>query len=178
MSTRTTAHDVEVSLLSRREFLYYLGGMSAALFAAGTCGLLYQYVTRNVPLEQQQGVINVNPDLLHLDLSPAFVREAATYLSRSDGGVIALVRACVFDETGVIWVWLNNRYECPRCGSKYRLDGTYIEGPATRGLDRFRVWVKTSEGRLSASEGQPISVDDAVQVFIDTRTIFPGQPRS
>jgi hypothetical protein len=182
MNTSTTPHTPEVALPSRREFLYYLGGISAALFSAGACGLLYQYVTRNVPLEQQEGVYEINLEMLPSVFEPVSIPEAKTALSIFESGLLALNKVCVFDapnydKTQVVWVGINNRFECPVCGSKFKLDGTFIEGLAPRGLDRFGLWIRTPEGRLIASEGEPISIDDAVQIFIDTRVKIPGQPR-
>lgn len=182
MSANPTVPSPEVELPSRREFLYYIGGISAALFSAGACGLTYQYITRSVPLEQQEAVYKVGIEMLSSMFEPVTVREAQAALSMFNDGLLALSKICVFDasnydKTQVIWVGINNRFECPVCGSKYELDGTFIEGPAPRGLDRFGLWVRTPEGRLIASEGEPIAIDDAVQIFIDTRVKIPGQPR-
>ena len=37
------------------------------------------------------------------------------------------------------WEAKDGQFECPKHHSKYRPDGTFIEGRATRGLDRFSV---------------------------------------
>jgi cytochrome b6-f complex iron-sulfur subunit len=168
----------EEMLPSRREFLYYLGGLSAALFSAGTCGLIYQYVARSVPFERQDGVYDVDLEMLPVRL-PVSIPEVRAWLILTPEGLLSLSGICSFRQDAFPkWVDVNNRFECPNCGSKYKLDGTFIEGPARRDLDRFGLWIRTSEGSLIASEGEPVSVDDAVQIFIDTRVKIPGQPRA
>ena len=42
------------------------------------------------------------------------------------------------------------RFECPCHGSKFQFDGTYIEGPAPRDLDRFVVQLVDAEGKVVA----------------------------
>lgn len=170
---------------SRREFLYYLGGASAALFSVGTCGLLYQYITRNVPLEQQEDVYEVDMAMLSTDFRATGIVEAKAFLSKLDDGLVALNGICTFryksshyDMASVKWVEIYNAFACPICGSRYELDGIYIHGPAQRSLDRYGMWVRTAEGRLVASKGEPISVENAAQIFIDTRVIIRGQPHS
>src|SRR5690606_39106707 len=129
------------------------------------------------PLEQQDGVYEVSTELLLTAFEPIAIREAKTWLTWRDDGLLALSRVCPF-EPGIfqqVKIGVNNRFECPSCGSKFKFDGTFIEGPAPRGLDRYGLWIRTPEGRLIASEGEPIAVDDAVQIFIDTTVRIPGQ---
>lgn len=178
MNTSTAPNTPDVALPSRREFLYALGGISAALFSAGTCGLTYQYITRSVPLEQRDGVYEVDLERLPVRL-PVSIPEVRAWLSPTPEGLLSLNGFCSFRQDAFPkWVDVNNRFECPRCGSKYELDGTFIEGPARRDLDRFGLWIRTPEGRLIASEGEPIAIEDAVQIYIDTAIRIPGQPRA
>ena len=37
------------------------------------------------------------------------------------------------------WEADDKRFQCPKHKSKYRPDGTFIEGRATRGLDRYSI---------------------------------------
>lgn len=161
---------------SRREFLYYLSAGSAALTGAGLCGLLYQYITRDVPLEQRQDVYPFAPEHLPAQ-QPVYLRDAAAWMSRGSGGLLALDARCPFDRVVVVWVEVNHRFECPKCGSKYLLDGSYIEGPATHGLGRFGLRVRTSSGQWTASlQGEPLATDEAAQILIDTSVKIPGPP--
>jgi cytochrome b6-f complex iron-sulfur subunit len=77
------------------------------------------------------------------------------------------------------WVDSTVRFECPCHGSKYEEDGTYIEGPAPRDLDRFRVVITDGQGNLvdetvttktSPGYGAPIPspVDGTLVIKVDT----------
>jgi len=73
------------------------------------------------------------------------------------------------------WVATNNRFECPCHGSKFEKDGTYIEGPAPRSLDRFRTTITFADGtQVSMNDaGDPIPLADyqgraIVSIDIDT----------
>lgn len=62
-----------------------------------------------------------------------------TILVRSQGKVYVFARACPHQNTALHWQDKDNEFECPKHHSKYRPDGTFIEGRATRGMDRFVV---------------------------------------
>jgi len=73
------------------------------------------------------------------------------WLSNTDQGVLALYMVCVHLGCLYKWVPANNRFECPCHGSKYQLNGTYIEGPAPRSLDRFVIDAVDADGKVLAS---------------------------
>ena len=60
-------------------------------------------------------------------------------LARSGKSVYAFSLACPHQNTALRWDAGNNRFQCPKHKSKYRPDGTFIEGRATRGMDRYAV---------------------------------------
>ena len=60
-------------------------------------------------------------------------------VARSTGKVFAFSLACPHQNTAIRWDAGNSRFQCPKHKSRYRPDGTFIEGRATRGLDRFAV---------------------------------------
>ena len=62
-----------------------------------------------------------------------------TIIARHDGKVYVFSLACPHQNTALRWYDKDKRFECPKHHSKYRPDGTFIEGRATRGLDRFAV---------------------------------------
>jgi cytochrome b6-f complex iron-sulfur subunit len=87
------------------------------------------------------------------------------------------------------------RFECPCHGSKYQEDGTYIEGPAPRDLDRFRVVITDGQGTLvnetvttatSPGYGAPIpaptdgslviKVDTGAKIDLGKRYYYQGGP--
>jgi Rieske Fe-S protein len=66
-------------------------------------------------------------------------RDAEVILSRTGKSVFAFALACPHQNTALRWESGDNRFECPKHKSRYRADGTFIEGRATRGMDRFAV---------------------------------------
>lgn len=162
--------------LNRREFLYYLGGASAVLFAVGSCGAL-SWFTQAQPRVGRDGTFELFDRWLPASgNNPVLFPEAPCYLVWSEEGVIALHQRCAYDLTLVKWVVENRRYECPACGSKYQFDGTYIEGPACRHLDRFLLTAEMmADGRerSNAPDGAPLRVEGARRVILDTRISIP-----
>jgi Rieske Fe-S protein len=53
--------------------------------------------------------------------------------------VYAFNLACPHQNTALRWRQEEMRFQCPRHGSKYQPDGTFISGRATRNMDRFAV---------------------------------------
>jgi Rieske Fe-S protein len=53
--------------------------------------------------------------------------------------VIAFSLACPHQNTALRWDAGNRRFQCPKHKSRYKPDGVFIEGRATRGMDRFAV---------------------------------------
>lgn len=53
--------------------------------------------------------------------------------------VYAFSLACPHQNTALRWDARNNRFQCPKHKSRYQPDGLFIEGRATRGMDRFAV---------------------------------------
>lgn len=146
--------------VTRREFLYYIWGASIALFAAESAGLLVWFLipkfregefggTFTLPVDELPD-INAEPVnqadgrfwLVNLDTTNADGEERmyqASDESSAIQGVAAIYKVCTHLGCIYSWIPVNNRFECPCHGSKYRLDGRRIESPAPRSLDRFRV---------------------------------------
>lgn len=60
-------------------------------------------------------------------------------LARTGKQVYAFVLACPHQNTALKWEADDKRFQCPKHKSKYRPDGTFIEGRATRSMDRYAV---------------------------------------
>jgi Rieske Fe-S protein len=105
--------------LGRRAFLRDAVALAAAvaLPAGGQ--------TRVYPIPAQDGAV--------ID------RENDVILMRWEGSVYAFSLACPHQNTALRWLGGDGRFQCPKHRSKYRPDGTFIEGRATRGMDRFPV---------------------------------------
>lgn len=66
-------------------------------------------------------------------------REAEVIVARFHQQAFAFNLACPHQNTALRWRAEDVRFQCPRHGSKYQPDGTFISGRATRNMDRFAV---------------------------------------
>lgn len=64
-------------------------------------------------------------------------RHEQVILVRHDGSVYAFNLSCPHQNTALRWEAADGIFQCPKHHSKYRPDGTFISGRATRGMDRF-----------------------------------------
>ena len=64
-------------------------------------------------------------------------RDTQVIVVRFQQKVYAFNLACPHENTALRWRAADNRFQCPRHESKYQPDGTFIEGRATRNMDRF-----------------------------------------
>jgi len=69
----------------------------------------------------------------------AIDKDESVIIARVDKKVYAFSLACPHQNTAIRWEAGDHRFQCPKHKSRYRPDGTFIEGRATRGLDRFAV---------------------------------------
>jgi nitrite reductase/ring-hydroxylating ferredoxin subunit len=60
-------------------------------------------------------------------------------LVRYQQKVYAFPLACPHENTALRWRQGDLRFQCPRHDSKYRPDGTFMTGRATRNMDRYAV---------------------------------------
>jgi Rieske Fe-S protein len=60
-------------------------------------------------------------------------------LVRWERAVYAFNLSCPHQNTALRWNQSEHRFQCPKHKSKYRPDGQFIEGRATRGMDRLAV---------------------------------------
>jgi nitrite reductase/ring-hydroxylating ferredoxin subunit len=66
-------------------------------------------------------------------------RSNDTIVARVGGRVFVFARTCPHQNTALKWDDGDRRFQCPKHGSKYAPDGVFIEGRATRSMDRFAV---------------------------------------
>ena len=60
-------------------------------------------------------------------------------LVRWQGSAYAFNLSCPHQNTALRWDDADHRFQCPKHHSKYRPDGVFIEGRATRGMDRLSI---------------------------------------
>jgi Rieske Fe-S protein len=66
-------------------------------------------------------------------------KENEVILSRVGKHVFAFVLACPHQNTALRWEADDNRFQCPKHKSRYTPEGVFIEGRATRSMDRYPV---------------------------------------
>ena len=110
--------------------------------------------------------------------APQEIPEGRLWLSNSGEGMLALYAVCTHLGCLPGWNTNNFRFECPCHGSKFELNGTYIEGPAPRGLDRFNATVVFTNGEEEAtpSDGSPIPLNgrEIAEIRVDTGSRILG----
>lgn len=168
---------VEVSPVSRREFLYYIWGASIALLL-GQVGAAVIWFALPRFREGEFGGTFTFPvgDLPTAGDAPVSVPAGRFHVSTTpEGGLVALYGVCTHLGCLPKWEAVNFRFACPCHGSQYQVDGRYIVGPAPRGLDRFPLSITLADGsiRTNGADGFPIDVSDItadqiVEVRVDT----------
>jgi len=66
-------------------------------------------------------------------------KDESVIIARFGAKAFAFSLACPHQNTALRWDAGNKRFQCPKHRSRYQPDGVFIEGRATRGLDRFAV---------------------------------------
>jgi cytochrome b6-f complex iron-sulfur subunit len=180
--------------VSRREFLNYVWAGSLAIFMAASGGAMLAFAMPRFKEGEFGGTFTVgavaeklpapdSPPVNYPDLKFWLVNVGPQEAAKGGGveGLMALYKVCV--HLGCLYAWVDStvRFECPCHGSKYQADGTYIEGPAPRDLDRFRVVITDGQGTLvtqtvvtNASPGYgapiPAPTDGDLVIKVDTGT--------
>ncbi|MFZ4814583.1 MAG: ubiquinol-cytochrome c reductase iron-sulfur subunit [Phototrophicaceae bacterium] len=173
-SASSAPERVQVAPPSRREFLYYIWSASVLLllgevgagvvwfvyprFAEGTFGGTFNFPVDRVPAAGS---------------APESEPTGRFHVSHlADDRLVVLYGVCTHLGCLPSWVDTNFRFECPCHGSKFDLDGLYIEGPAPRSLDRFRTTIIFDDGTAveQNEDGDPIPLQGRriAQVLIDT----------
>ena len=69
----------------------------------------------------------------------AIDKDESVIVARVADKLYAFSLACPHQSTALRWDAGHNRFQCPKHKSRYKPDGVFIDGRATRGLDRFAV---------------------------------------
>jgi nitrite reductase/ring-hydroxylating ferredoxin subunit len=126
----------------RREFLRAAG---AALVSLGLLGL----VPRDADAASTRVVRALAPaphdrrDEKRYPVPPTdgvtIDKENGVILARAAGKVYAFSLACPHQNTALRWNADDHQFQCPKHKSRYRDDGVFIEGRATRSMDRLAI---------------------------------------
>ena len=165
--------------VNRREFLMYAWTASIALLLAGSGVTAFYFALPRFGVGELGGIFPVPVSRFpEKDGEPVPNDEGKFWLVHTEAGYNVLYKVCTHLGCLYNWVSSNNRFECPCHGSKFERDGQYIEGPAPRGLDRYKIVVRDRSGQLIAendSAGDPVVINDPeATVLIDTSIRING----
>ena len=123
------------TLLGRREFLRDAAFAVAALAAVGgTAGAMPVHFMNAIAVRDEMATYPFPAvDGVYIDSKKEVI------VSRSAGQVYALMLACPHQNTALRWNSKDQKFQCPKHHSQYKPDGTFIDGRATRSMDRFAV---------------------------------------
>ena len=125
------------SASTRRDFLRQAAGLVAgALVGLG----LSPERARAFPVESAAPLHDAGSEItlaIPARDGATIYKEHSLILARYAGAVYAFSLACPHQRTALKWLEGDGRFQCPKHKSKYRPDGVYISGRATRSMDRF-----------------------------------------
>lgn len=173
IATKDQSKSVEVSLPSRREFLYYIWGASIVLLLGETTAAIIWFSLPRFKEGEFGGIFPIAAgEVPGAGNAPTSIPSGRFWLSHPEEGFLSLYAVCTHLGCLPKWNDLNFRFECPCHGSKYELDGLYIEGPAPRSLDRFESTVTFTNGdvEVTNANGDPIPLNGRTiaSVRVDT----------
>lgn len=169
--------------LSRREFLYYLWGISMALFLAFSGGATIWFALPRFRVGEFGGTFTLDvADVPPVDSGPKSFAQGRFWLVNLgpktlrdvrqprdyplEAGVKALYMVCVHLGCLYKWVLTQDRFECPCHGSKFLRSSARIDGPARRNLDVFVIEVVDARGNVLARTDPTISKQEGATVSI------------
>lgn len=160
--------------------LNYLLGASAALAVAGSCGGVVWFTQKQFHPQygDESGLYLIELAKVPPPEGDPVALQRRFWLVNTGGGLLALDGKCTRGDCLPKWSSSNHRFECPCCGSKFQLDGTYIEGPAARGMDQYPMTVTTERDRFTTrADGAPVLFEGATSIVVNVNLLLPGKPR-
>jgi nitrite reductase/ring-hydroxylating ferredoxin subunit len=135
-------HDAAAPTMKRRDFIRAAGlglaaltmlGLSAHDAAALNLGHALALGARPGDRHEEKRYSIPAADGVSID------RDNSVIVARSEGKVYAFSLNCPHQNTSLRWLADDHQFQCPKHRSRYQADGTYIEGRATRDMDRLAV---------------------------------------
>jgi|SRR6185437_2129839 len=136
MTTRDNSNDCSgCTLVGRREFLRDAALAAAALAALGsTANALPVSLMHALSVTDEQATYPLPAsDGVFID------KKQEVIVARVGNQVFAFELACPHQNTALRWNDKAHEFQCPKHHSRYKPDGTFIDGRATRNMDRFAV---------------------------------------
>lgn len=168
--------------LTRREFLNYAWLTSLGfVFLVGFGGAAYLFAFPRFKTGEFGGLFPLGKasDAIPKPTDPPVHNQLGKFwLSNVSGSLIVLYDVCV--HLGCLYQWqeVTGRFECPCHGSKYQKNGTYIEGPAPRSLDRMVAQFVSGNQPIATTDAKgnllQIPSDPNADLVVDTGKIIQG----
>ena len=137
--------------MERREFLTYLG-LGAAAVACGSC--LQGCSVKDQGITSPTGV-DFTLDLTNSAYSSlrnlgGYLYNGGVIVAHAPSGYIAVSSACTHQGTTIYYDLNSNSFICPAHGSRFRTDGSVLNGPATSPLGRYNVTLNGNSLRVNS----------------------------
>jgi cytochrome b6-f complex iron-sulfur subunit len=146
-----TAQTSPKSAVSRRQFLVGIWGAALAVLSGQAAVGLWQFLKPVAQTGGFGGRIRAGRVEEFLPGTVSHIGAGRFFLSRLDGGMLAMWHRCTHLGCTVPWLEAEGRFNCPCHGSIFNTRGEVLAGPAPRPLDLFpieivegEVWVDTS----------------------------------
>lgn len=162
MSDSDAATTEVKSEISRRDFLNDVATGALGIAGLGAMVVTYRYLSPNALFEPSTTFRAGNPDLYPVN-SVTFNQDQQVYIVRTQEGFYAVSAVCT--HLGCITQWKPdaNMIACPCHGSKFKSDGTKVEGPAPRSLPHFSIKL-TQDGELLVDKMETIKPEQVLKV--------------
>jgi cytochrome b6-f complex iron-sulfur subunit len=148
--------------LNRREFFNEVAFAALGVAGLGATVVTYRYLSPNVLFEPSTTFRAGNPDLFPVN-SVTYLQDQQVYIVRTTEGFYAVSAVCT--HLGCITQWKPEAEQiaCPCHGSKFKSDGTKIEGPAPRSLPHFSITL-TVDGELRVDKLETVKPSQILRV--------------
>lgn len=150
------------SEISRRDFLNDVAAGALGIAGLGAMVVTYRFLSPNALFEPSTTFRAGSPDLYPVN-SVTFNQDQQVYIVRMQEGFYAVSAVCT--HLGCITQWKPeaNMIACPCHGSRFKSDGTKVEGPAPRSLPHFGITL-TPDGELLVDKMETIKPEQALKV--------------
>jgi cytochrome b6-f complex iron-sulfur subunit len=148
--------------VSRRDFLNEIAFSALGVAGVGSAVVTYRFLSPNVLFEPPTKFRAGSPDLYPLN-SVTYLPEQQVYVVRTSEGFFAVSAVCTHLGCVTQWKPESDLIACPCHGSKFKPDGTKIEGPAPRPLPHFQITL-TLDGELQVDKLEIVKSTQALKV--------------
>lgn len=186
MAAEAVVEQEESKSMNRREFLNFAWLVSLGFLTINLGGVTYLFSMPRFREGEFGGFFNIGEigSLPPPGTPPQRLPEAKLWISNTQRGLLAMYTVCT--HLGCLYNWEAQQdiFLCPCHGSAFEPDGTFIEGPAPRSLDRFIIQIEAQDGQILAETdpetGDPLTLpgDPTAVVRIDTGRRVLGPPRT